>query len=306
MPYMGSTYYTAHAYTRAQEIGVDLNPELGESLMAKIKEGDVFWESPPEYNGAIPVHINHLNKRLRLILDPDKTKIITLAERKFASETAIKRADRMGFVLNLASATLLMEKVKANDDDVIEITQGVGRSSEAKLTFGDMGLRLVYSDDSGCIIQLDDYAGRRVGPLHPAVTRHAAERAVQRYEVELTPEIASDIVRKITSGKELIDHYRIKSGAMAAIVEIAPDKPACIIYAPSPSEAVPIRIITVTPMDYHEAHSQKLGAIREAQHAKVREQRRERYLGRKKAQKKENARFHKALREEEDDYGYGT
>lgn len=309
MTYNGSSYYTAHAYARAHNIGVNLTPELGESWVARAKTGDIFWEGPPEHNGAIPVHVNHMNKRLRLIMDADKGRIITLAERDFASKNAVKQAERFGIVLNQAMASLLIDKIKANDDDVLEIEEGIGRTSEAKLTFDGRGLRVVYSIDSGCIIQLDDYAGPRVDPKHPAVTRHAAERAVQRYEVELTPAVTEEIVRKITTGKELIDHYKIKSGAMAAIVEIAPDKPACIIYARTPNEAVPIRIITVTPMDFHEAHGERFVAIREAQHAKVREERRERYQDRKKAQKKQNARYHKAQRAEnddEDEFGYGT
>ncbi len=306
MAYNGSPYYTAHAYARAHNIGIDLTPEVGEALMKKIEAGDIFWEGPPEHNGAIPVHIDFKNRRLRLILDADKTRIITLAERDFAAKNAIKQAEKFGIVLNQAMTTLLMEKIKAKDEDVIEVTARQGNTSEAKLNYGGKGLRVVYSTDSGCIIQLDDYAGPRVNPQHPAVTRHAAERAVQRYDVELTPAVTDEIVRKITTGQGLIDRYKIKSGAMAAIVEIAPQKPACIIYAPSDSDTVPIRIITVTPMDHHEQHVQQAVAFREAQHARQREQKREQRIGRRKAQKKENARFHKAQRDDDDDeYGFG-
>ena len=305
MTYHGSLYYTAHAYTRAHNIGIDLTPEVGEAIMKKIEAGDVFWEGPPEHNGALPIHIDFKNRRLRLILDADKTRIITLAERDFAAKNAIKQAEKFGIVLNQAMTTLLMEKIKAKDEDVIEITPTEGNTSEAKLNYAGKGLRVVYSTYSGCIIQLDDYAGPRVNPQHPAVTRHAAERAVQRYDVELTPTITDEIIRKIKTGQGLIDRYKIKSGAMAAIVEIAPEKPACIIYAPSDNEDVPIRIITVTPMDHHEQHAKQAVAFREAQHARQREEKREQRMGRRKAQKKENARFHKAQRDDDDEYGFG-
>lgn len=306
MTYQGSPYYTAHAYTRAQNLGIDLTPEIGEALITKIKAGDVFWKGPPEHNGAIPIYIDFKQRRLRLILDPEKTRIITLADRYFASKNAIKQAEKFGIVLNQAMATLLMEKIKANDEDVIEIAPTEGNTNEAKLKYAGKGLRVVYSTDNGCIIQLDDYAGPRVNPQHPAVTRHAAERAVQRYDTELTPAITDEIVRKIKTGHGLLDRYKIKSGAMAAIVEIAPGKPACIIYAQSDNEDVPIRIITVTPMDHHENHAKQALLFRQAQHERMREEKRERRIGRKKARKKENARFHKAQRDDDDDeYGYG-
>lgn len=305
MTYKGSPYYTAHAYTRAHNIGIDLTPEIGEDLMKKISTGDVFWEGPPEHNGALPFYINFKNRRLRVIVDAEKTRIITLAERDFASKTSIKHSEKFGIVLNFAMATLLMEKIKTEDADVISVMPDQGNTREAKLNYDNRGLRVVYSTDSGCIIQLDDYAGPRVNPQHPAVTRHAAERAVQRYDVELTPEISEEIVRKIKTGHGLIDRYKIKSGATAAIVEIAPNKPACIIYTNCDNEEVPIRIITVTPMDHHEKHGEQFVAFRQAQHERMREEKRERRMGRKKAQKKENARFHKAQRDEDDDYGFG-
>ncbi len=305
MTYKGSTYFTAHAYARAHNIGVDLTPELAESWVTKAQTGDLFWEGPPEHNGAIPVHVNYLQKRLRLIMTADKSRIITLAERDFASKNAIKQGEKFGIVLNLAMTTLLMDKIKAKDEDVIEVAASHGNTGEAKLNYDGRGLRVVYSTDSGCIIQLDDYAGPRVNPKHPAVTRHAAERAVQRYDVELTASVTEEIVKKITTGQGLLDRYKIKSGAMAAIVEIAPGTPACIIYTPSDNETVPIRIITVTPMDYHEAHNQQAVAFREAQHARMREEKRERRVGRRKVQKKENARFHKAQREDDDEHGFG-
>ena len=306
MTYRGSPYYTAHAYIRAHNIGIDLTPEIGEELMKKISAGDVFWEGPPEHNGALPFHIDFKNRRLRMIVDAEKTRIITLAERDFASKNSIKQAEKFGIVLNHAMATLLMDKIKAKDEDVIDVTPCQGHTCEAKLNYDGRGLRVVYSTDSGCIIQLDDYAGPRVNPQHPAVTRHAAERAVQRYDVELTPALSEEIVRKIKTGHGLIDRYKIKSGAMAAIVEIAPDTPACIIYANCDNDDVPIRIITVTPMDHHEKHGEQFVAFRQAQHERMREEKRERRMGRRKAQKKENARFHKAQRDdEEDEYGFG-
>ena len=282
MAYSGSPYYTAHAYARAHNIGFDLNPNVGKLLMEKVQSGQALWEGPPEHNGALPFYISYMNRRLRLIVDVEKTKIITLAERDFAARAAIKQAERLGVVLNLAMATLLIEKIKSKDEDVIEDVEGFGRQREAKLTFDGKGLRIVYSSDSGSIIQIDDYAGPRVNSQHPAVTRHAAERAVQRYDVELTSALTNEIIQRITNGTDLIDHYQVRPGAMAVITEIEPGKPACIIYSPSANKNVPIRIITVTPMDYHEAHGQKFIERRQAAHIQRKEAKRERYLERKK------------------------
>lgn len=309
MAHKASNYFTALAYARAHNLGIDLTPELGKAIIDKIQKGEAFWEGPPEQNDAIPVFMNIGNRRLRLIVDADKARIITLAERDFAAKGAIGQANRMGIVLNLAMANLLMDKIKARDPDVIDVAdQGNGTYFEAKMNFDGKGLRVVYSQQSGCIIQIDDYAGPRVNPQHPAVTRHAAERAVQRYETELTPRLTDEIIRRIKTGEGLIDHYQVRSGAWAAVTEIDEGKPAVILYTPSTSDSVPIRIITVTPMDYHEAHGTRQVERREAAHAKIKESKRERFLERKKTQKKQKASFHRAQRDDDEDdldYRYG-
>lgn len=303
MAYMGSDYYTAHAYDRAKNIGIDLTPEVGRALVEKIQQGAVFWESPPEPSGNIPIFINHMNRRIRLIVNEDKNRIITLADRSFATHRAIEQAERLGLTLNLALASLIMEKVKAKD--VIEIGQNAINVGEAKMVVADVGLRVFYSEDAGTIIKVDDYTGPRTAQQHPAVSRHAAERAIQRYDVELTPEVSEMIVRRIMTGEDLIDHYQSKSGAMVAIMEIAPEKPACIIYHHR-NGSIPIQVVTVTPMTYHEAHSEKILASRKAEQKKRFEDKRERRDSRLRDQKKEAARIHRAMRDDHDEFSrYG-
>ena len=306
MAELASNYFTVLARTRAEQLGIDLTIELAKAIIEKIKSGKAFWEGTPDHTNAIPVFMTIGQKRIRLVMDGDKSRIITLAERDYASKGAVAQAARLGIVLNLAMANLLMEKIKARDSDIIEVNEQDNGYFEAKMNFDGKGIRVVYTDQSGCITQIDDYAGPRVNPQHPAVTRHAAERAVQRYETELTPVLTDEIIRRIKTGDQLIDHYQVRSGAWAAVTEIDHNKPAVILYQPSSSEDVPLRIVTVTPMNYHEAHSQKLIQQREAMHAKARAEKRERFLERKKNRKKQKAAFHRSQKnDDDDDYLYG-
>lgn len=302
MTYLGSDYYTAHAYRRAQVLGIDLNPESGKAIVEKIQSGDIFWKGHPDKDGGVPIYMNYLNRRIRFIVNEDNDRIISLSERDFASMTAIKQAEALGLVLNFAMANLIMDKIKSRD--VIEIGKGLERTADAKMVVADVGLRVVFSEESGAIIKVDDYTGPRVVPQHPAVSRHAAERAMQRYNVELTPEISNILVERIVTGTDLIDHFKMKSGSMAVITEIAPDKPACIIYQ-RVNGSVPIRLLTVTPMTHYEAHEERVAASREARHETRRAALRARFETRKRTRKRENARNRHAMREDhEDSYGY--
>lgn len=300
MAYQASSYYTALAAQRAESMGIDLNPTIGKALLKRINSGDFIWKSHGDRSDTEAYYLNHANRRIRLIVNVEKDKIITIARTNFAMNQAVSKAERLGITLNLAMATLIMDKIKSGD--VMSQEDSYANTRAAKLTVDGKNIRVVYSEETGVIAQVDDYTGPPVVSPHPAVSRHAAERMMQRYDIELTAEMSAEIVSRIAQERDLIDHYSIDSGAMVAITEVAPDTPARIIYHFDGDRGISI----VTVLKYSERDGRQAAKEREDRYNRLRAERHDRYRQSRKNQKRQTAIFHRTQKrhEDDDDYAY--
>lgn len=260
--FRATAIYTKKAQETAYHLGIDLDPPLAKSLIEKCKAGNVVWTSPQEPEGFQAFFLNHAQQRIRVLLNPDKDRIIGLTGKPFVSAQAVNHAHNLKMTLNLAMATLITDRIKDGHckpgDDNRSAAAG---TCELDLHgYGD--IVVTYNQTTGMILSLlrarEDRVSKPSGPenkivsQHPNATRHASVRAVQRFGIELTPERTEKIVDAIRRRKWIDAFPPRRSGSATALMEIEAGVQACVVY-----DAHSMSLITVTPVDRFQAEIQR-------------------------------------------------
>lgn len=286
--------FTYAAERRAEESGIKLCEKTSRSILAKIKNNDgAVWEdvvSQPDDSVCRLFFMEHGGVRIRVITDNDISRIVSLSKSSGTPLHVIQKAEKFGLVLNKAMQKFIVDKIRANDRDIFSSEDGEKPFVRViGMTIMDEDYKIIYSDANGVIINIDKHFDENssdktiIRSQHPFLSHHAAERAVERYDIEITKPMADSIIERIRVG-DCIDNYGAGNDTRAAILEIQEGVKACVIYTPFPQ----IKIITVAPMEYHERRSLRLEKSKEA----------------KRKQKSKRVRFHRQmkLQEEEDSY----
>lgn len=284
--------FTYAAERRAEKSGIKLCEKTSRSILAKIKNSDdSVWEdvvSDPGDNECRTFFMEHEGVRIRVITDEDISRIVSLNKSSGTPLHVIQKAEKFGIILNKAMQKFIVDKIRNNDPDIFSSEDGEKPFVRIiGMTIMDEAYKIIYSDANGVIINIDKHFDEKsktvIRSQHPFLSHHAAERAVERYDIEITKPMADSIIDRIRMG-DYIDNYGAGNDTRAAILEIQEGVKACVIYTPFPQ----IKIITVAPMEYHERRSLRLEKSKET----------------KRKQKSERVRFHRQLKlqEEEDNY----
>lgn len=275
--FRATAIYTKKAQETSYNIGIELDPPLAKSLIDKCKAGNVAWTSPPEKEGFQAFFLNHAQQRIRVLLNPEKNRIIGLTAKPFVSDQAINHAKNVKMTLNLAMATLILDRIK--DGHCTPSEDSPSGTKTCMLELQEYGnIAVTYNPTTGLIVSLlrprenrEDRPEKTHPPLnriisqHPNATRHASVRSVQRFGIELTQERTQKIVDDLRRRKWIDAFPPRRTGTSTALIEIEEGVQACVVY-----DQHTMSLITVTPVDRFQAEIKR----REMTDARQREQKR--------------------------------
>lgn len=285
-----SSSYTHTAKARAEKSGIDLSPTTSKEILSIIKSGSV-WEDVVGQDDPTcrTFFFDYERIRVRVVTDVNVTRIVTINKSAGTPLRVIEKAEKFGITLNKDMQKFITTKIRNNDPDIFSVEKGDKPHVRViGMTIMDNDYRIVYSDASGVIINIDqsttisgDGGKSMVRTQHPSLTQHAAERAAERYDIELTKEMTASIIERIRLG-DYDDNYGAGGETRAVVLDIGDGVKGCVIYTPYPT----IKIITVAPMDYHERRTKRQERSKEA----------------KRKRKTQLVKYHRHMRNQEDEY----
>lgn len=284
--------FTHTAKHRAEKAGITLCEKMSRNILSTINnKSETVWEdivSKPENLNCRLFFMEHDGVRLRVVTDDDITRIVTMNKSSGTPLHVISKAEKFGITLNKDMQRFIANKIVNGDPDVFSIEKG--QKPHVKIvgmTIMDQDYKIVFSDASGVIINIDKTTtlnsedGKSIiRTQHPSLSQHAAERAAERYDVELTKEMTASIIERIRLG-DYDDNYGAGGDTRAVVLDLDDGVKGCVIYTPFPT----IKIITVAPMDYHERRTKRQEKSKEA----------------KKKRKSQLVKYHGHLRNQENE-----
>lgn len=258
--------FTETTFKTAKRAGVTLTEDLAERILHKCNTNGAVWHRL-DSEGRSVFYVDVATDRLRVVVNSNVSRIVSVAKEEFATPGAIRFADRYGMTLNLAMASLICAKIVEESD-----SDGDGTAVVHFEDYGDLTITYRNRDGKICTVHRegDVRPDNRCTTVsqHPAASKHASMRSIERFGVELTSDRTNKIIDDIKH-RRWIDAYPPNGydSCTTALMELEPGVKACVVYS-----ALDNILITVTPIDRFEEKAKR----REIANARQKEKKKQR------------------------------